>query len=330
MNNQGLIIVGAGWAGQTVASAILEKGEHGVVGFLDDKSLGSEVIISVNNEDVSIPILGVSSELMKVVTDKSASGVVIAVTHSREGHLLNEIVKCHEHGIPIHEMPEFYARLNKKIPVRHLNHHWIVPRLTEPTNDLYTFFHDATNYLISLVGLIFVCLPLFPIIALVIKLDSKGPVFFKQERVGLRGKTFLVMKFRTMRSDAEKDGAVWAKQQDDRITKVGSFLRKYRLDELPQFINVLKRDMGLIGPRPERPEFVQSLAEKIPFYNYRHLVRPGISGWAQVNYPYGNTVEDAVEKLQYDLYWIKNRSFWLDLKIVFKSIKVMLTGYGAV
>jgi lipopolysaccharide/colanic/teichoic acid biosynthesis glycosyltransferase len=172
-------------------------------------------------------------------------------------------------------------------------------------------------------------LPLGPFIALFIKLDSKGPLLYLQKRVGKNECIFSVIKFRTMYQNAENGQAVWAKEKDERVTRVGKILRKFRLDEITQFINVLKGDMALIGPRPERPEFVSMLSKEIPFYNYRHLVKPGITGWAQVNYSYGNSVEDALEKLQYDLYWIKNRSFWLDLKVILKSIKVVLTGFGA-
>lgn len=199
---------------------------------------------------------------------------------------------------------------------------------SETTGLGYVFFYNVINYLLCLVGCLS-ALPLFPIIAWLIRLDSKGSVLFKQRRVGIHGKTFVLLKFRTM-YETDESGAAWTVKNDARITRVGAWLRKYRLDELPQLINILKGDMALIGPRPEAAELAELFRKEIPFYEYRSLVKPGITGWAQVNH--GNTcsLEGAREKLQYDLYWIKNRSFWIDLKIIVKSIKVVLTGFGAV
>ena len=173
--------------------------------------------------------------------------------------------------------------------------------------------------ILGLVGLI-----LLPILAIIIKLDSKGPLIYKQKRVGLTGKVFKVYKLRTMRQDAEKDGqAVWAKKGDARVTKVGKFIRKTRLDEIPQFWNILMGNMSFVGPRPERPEFVDQLKEEILFYNERHLVKPGLTGWAQINYPYGASVEDAREKLSYDLFYIKNQSLAMDISIILKTINTI-------
>jgi exopolysaccharide biosynthesis polyprenyl glycosylphosphotransferase len=168
-----------------------------------------------------------------------------------------------------------------------------------------------------------------PLIALAVRLDSPGPVFFRQERVGKGEQPFTLIKFRTMRNDAEKNGAVWACKDDPRVTKVGHILRKTRLDEIPQLFNVLKGDMSFVGPRPERPEFVETLKEKIPYYSKRHFVKPGVTGWAQVRYPYGASVEDSLEKLRYDLYYIKNFSIFLDILIILETIKVVLFGRGA-
>jgi exopolysaccharide biosynthesis polyprenyl glycosylphosphotransferase len=178
--------------------------------------------------------------------------------------------------------------------------------------------------------LLLVILPVIPLVILAIKLDSRGPVLYRQRRVGLGGKVFYCFKFRTMRQDAEADtGATWATDDDPRITKVGKFLRASRLDEIPQLWCVLRGDMGFVGPRPERPEFVEWLAKQIPFYAVRSAVRPGITGWAQIRYKYGNTAEDAKEKLQYDLYYIKNMSIGLDIMIMFQTIKIVLLGRGA-
>ena len=184
------------------------------------------------------------------------------------------------------------------------------------------------DVILSLMGII-LFLPFAPIIAVMIKLDSPGPVLFKQLRVGVGEKTFHLYKFRTMRQDAEKNsGAVWATEDDPRITRVGRFLRKSRLDEVPQLFNVLRGDMSFVGPRPERPEFVNKLNERVPYYATRHTVKPGVTGWAQVKYPYGASEEDALDKLRYDLFYIKNYSLLLDLVIILETVKVVLFGRG--
>jgi len=185
------------------------------------------------------------------------------------------------------------------------------------------------NFLAALFGLL-LSLPLLPFVILAVKLDSSGPVLYRQQRVGRQGVIFSCYKFRSMRQDAEADtGATWALDNDPRITRVGKFLRASRLDEIPQLWCVLKGDMNFVGPRPERPEFVEWLSKQIPYYGVRHVVRPGITGWAQVQYKYGNTAEDAREKLQYDLFYIKNASLGLDILIMFQTIKIVLLGRGA-
>jgi len=184
---------------------------------------------------------------------------------------------------------------------------------------------DIASSALSLV----LSLPLCLFVALAIKLDSSGPVFYRQDRVGQDGKTFTMLKFRSMRNDAEENGPKWAAINDDRITRVGRFIRKYRLDEIPQMINVLKGDMSFIGPRPERPIFVDKFAKEIPYYPQRHVVKPGISGWAQIRYPYGASKEDALEKLKYDLYYIRHFSIFFDISIILETGKVVLLGKGS-
>jgi exopolysaccharide biosynthesis polyprenyl glycosylphosphotransferase len=171
--------------------------------------------------------------------------------------------------------------------------------------------------------------PLLLLIALAIVLESGTPVLFRQERVGLHGRTFSILKFRSMKNDAEEGGAVWATHGDARITRVGKILRRYRLDELPQMVNILRGDMSVVGPRPERPEFVGMLGEQIPFYHERHTVRPGLTGWAQIKYQYGSSVEDAKTKLEYELFYIKHLSLFLDLLIVFQTVQVVFAGKGS-
>jgi exopolysaccharide biosynthesis polyprenyl glycosylphosphotransferase len=181
----------------------------------------------------------------------------------------------------------------------------------------------------GVVGLL-VSLPVMLLVMLAIRLDSKGPAIFRQTRVGLRGKCFELLKFRSMRADAEaRNGAQWASQQDPRVTRVGRFLRKYRLDELPQFVNVIRGDMSFVGPRPERPVFVDQLRKEISYYDERHTVRPGLTGWAQVQYRYGSSVQDAIRKLEYDLFYLKNMSVMFDCAIIFKTIGIVLTGSGS-
>ncbi|HEX6730665.1 MAG TPA: sugar transferase, partial [Pyrinomonadaceae bacterium] len=186
----------------------------------------------------------------------------------------------------------------------------------------------AVHRAVALIGGV-LSLPIVILTAILIKLDSKGPIFYKQERVGRNGRVFVLAKFRSMRVDAEQDGPVWATKGDDRTTRVGRILRKSRVDEIPQFWNILKGEMNFVGPRPERPHFVAQLAEEIPFYEQRHLIAPGLTGWAQIKYSYGASTEDARQKLQYDLFYIKNQSLILDAIIMFETIKIILFGRGA-
>jgi len=186
------------------------------------------------------------------------------------------------------------------------------------------------DYFISAILLVFVFIPLWPLIALAIKLDSKGSIYFYQKRFGLNGRRFTLLKFRTMTEKARKEGAAWTTKDDVRVTRVGKILRKYRIDELPQLINVFRGEMALVGPRPEAIELVALFKREIPFYEYRYLVKPGLTGWAQVNYINTSSIDGALEKLQYDLYWIKNCSLWLHFRVLLRSVRVVLTGYGSV
>ncbi len=325
-----MIIVGAGWSGITLAKAIIDSKEtsYEILGFLDDQKVGQSIEILGERQQQTLKVLDKSDVLTQKFHELGADVVVIAITHEKSAMLLQEIVSCHEQNIPILKMADVYSQVTGKLPVRHMNKQWRLVGLSDNPKRRHLIMCNLLNYVLGFIGFL-IFLMILPIMALLIKITSKGPVFYKQSRVGLNSKNFYVIKFRTMRTDAEKDGAVWAKKNDDRVTKVGNFMRKTRIDELPQFINILKGEMALIGPRPERPEFVTDLKKSIPFYDFRHLVRPGLTGWAQVSYPYGASVEDALEKLQYDLYWIKERSFWFDLKITIRTVTVMLTGFGS-
>jgi len=209
-----------------------------------------------------------------------------------------------------------------------INQEWFLEKLTEGTKRPYEFVKRLFDIIFSVIfGVI--SLVIFPIIALAIKINSRGPLLYRQKRVGQYGKEFEIIKFRTMNEDAEKEsGAVWAKEDDPRVTVLGKFLRKTRIDELPQLWNILKGEMSLIGPRAERPEFDEKLKKKIPFYEERYLIRPGLSGWAQIQYRYGASVKDAHEKLQYDLFYIKNRSLALDLSIALKTTNIVFRQAG--
>jgi sugar transferase (PEP-CTERM system associated) len=232
-------------------------------------------------------------------------------------------------GVQVQDGNDVYESITGKVPIESIRLSWLLFAPGSHASRLFLFYKRLVSVVISIIGLL-ITLPLLPFVALAIRLSSRGHVLYSQCRVGRDGVVFRCYKFRTMRSDAEADtGPTWAKDDDPRITRVGKFLRKTRIDEIPQLWNVLRGDMSLVGPRPERPEFVEGLNQEIPYYHLRHSVRPGITGWAQILYKYGSTVEDAKEKLRYDLYYIKNASVGLDLLILVHTIKIVLLGRGA-
>ena len=230
--------------------------------------------------------------------------------------------------VSIEECTSFFERITGKVHVDMLRPSWLIFAGRRRDSPVKTVFREMMHRLLALLGLVF-SLPFSILAAILIKIESRGPIFYKQERVGKSGKPFNVIKFRSMRTDAEKDGKpIWAVTNDERITRIGKVIRATRIDEIPQFWNILKGDMNFVGPRPERPHFVKQLATEIPYYDHRHLVAPGLTGWAQIKYPYGASVADAIQKLQYDLYYIKNQSLTLDLVIVFETVKTVLFGKG--
>jgi exopolysaccharide biosynthesis polyprenyl glycosylphosphotransferase len=241
---------------------------------------------------------------------------------------VDQLLKLRLQGrVAIEEGTSLYERLTGKVGVEMLRPSWIIFSGNSRRGATWLFARRALNIVAALLGLL-VGLPLGILAAIAIKLDSPGPVFYRQERVGKNGRIFRIIKFRSMRENAETGGPVWSTENDQRITRVGRVMRKTRIDELPQFINILRGEMGLVGPRAERSFFVEQLTREIPFYSQRHLVEPGLTGWAQVMYGYGSSVEDALQKLQYDLYYIKNVSFWFDLWVILKSIRIVLFGRG--
>jgi sugar transferase (PEP-CTERM system associated) len=267
--------------------------------------------------------------LLKSVRQNRVHRVIVAMPERREKLPVNELLELRQERVKVEEATNWLERISGKIEVEYLNPSWLIFADGFRFTDFFRLLRRMLNFSVALVGLV-LALPLLPFIWLAVKVSSPGPVLYRQKRVGRHGRIFYCYKFRTMRQDAEADtGATWATDDDPRITRVGKFLRTTRLDEIPQLWCVIKGDMHFVGPRPERPEFVESLIKEIPFYGVRHMVRPGITGWAQVKYRYGNTVEDALEKLQYDLFYIKNASLGLDLLIWFQTVKIVLLGRGA-
>ncbi|GAC1644375.1 MAG: TIGR03013 family PEP-CTERM/XrtA system glycosyltransferase [Acidobacteriaceae bacterium] len=271
-----------------------------------------------------------ANELIALKTASPRVDRVIIAMQDRRGRMpVRELLDLRLAGIKVEDATTLLERVQGKIQLEGLYPSALIFSEGFRIRTSLLLARRIVSITIATIGLI-CALPLIPLVALAVRLSSPGPIFFRQQRVGLRGETFNVFKFRTMRADAEaKTGAVWATKTDPRVTKVGAFLRKTRLDEIPQLWNVLRGDMGFVGPRPERPEFVQWLTEQIPYYNLRHIIRPGLTGWAQVRYQYGATLDETKQKLEYDLYYIKHMSISLDLLIVFETIKTIVLRKGA-
>jgi sugar transferase (PEP-CTERM system associated) len=272
--------------------------------------------------------LGSLDNLRDVCRDEGISRILVALRERRNKVPVDRLLECRMDGVLIEEREAMYERLTGKLAVESMRPSYLIYGRGFGKHPLTMALKRVIDILAALIGLV-LTLPLSLLIALLVKTTSKGPVFFMQERVGEEGKHFRVVKFRTMRTDAEKDGPQWAQKNDSRVTGIGRILRRSRLDEIPQFLNVLAGSMSFVGPRPERQHFVDTLKRDIPFYMLRHTVKPGLTGWAQVRHPYGASTEDAQEKLRYDLYYIKNMSLLFDLNIMFRTIAVILRGSGA-
>lgn len=267
---------------------------------------------------------------VQFVSDNRIDEIVIALDDRRLSMPLEDLLDCKSLGVKVLDLLSFYEREQGLILLDSLTISWFIFSDGFDFNGMKTYSKRALDLVASL-SLLAVAWPfmLLTMIAILIESGLKAPILYKQIRVGEKGQPFPVMKFRSMRTDAEKDGAQWATENDERITRVGQFIRKCRIDELPQIFNVLKGDMSFVGPRPERPEFVEGFEERIPFYAERHRVKPGITGWAQLCYPYGANEEDTINKLSYDLYYVKNISLFLDLSIILGTVEVILWGRGA-
>jgi sugar transferase (PEP-CTERM system associated) len=318
---QRVLVLGVGPLAEVIEKTIqLSQGNYVLAGFVQPAT----DIVTVPPER----IVGSVDQISGLVRQQRASQVVVAVTERRGVLPVKDLLICKLSGVDVLDSPSFYEKLSGKLLIENIQPSWFIYSNGFRITVFKRFYKRLLDICFSLFGIL-LALPLLPLIALLVKLDSPGPALFRQIRVGERGREFEILKFRTMRRDAESGtGAVWSQQNDPRITRIGGFLRKTRLDEIPQLFNVLKGDMSFIGPRPERPEFIQQLSERIPYYNKRHFVRPGLTGWAQICYPYGASEKDALEKLRYDLYYIKNYSILLDLFIVLETIKVVLYGRG--
>jgi exopolysaccharide biosynthesis polyprenyl glycosylphosphotransferase len=318
------IVLGTGEAGHALVQVIHRQMPHyTITGFVSDTE-------TTDTELDGTPILGHYRDLSRLIRQSGVTEIILAVPRDLSPDMLTTLMHCYEQGITIKPMNLLYEDLTGRVPVQHSRRWWFpVPTwssATSPTlRDGFKRMLDIVAALVGMVGLVI----LFPFVALAIYLNDPGPIFYRQERTGRRGQSFYLLKFRSMITDAEKYGkAVWATQDDPRITRVGKFLRLTRIDELPQIWNVLKGDMSIVGPRPERPVFIAQLQEEIPFYRMRLSVKPGLTGWAQINYRYGSTVEDAIKKLEYDLYYIKHQSLLLDVLIILRTIKVVLLFRG--
>jgi exopolysaccharide biosynthesis polyprenyl glycosylphosphotransferase len=321
-----LLILGAGQAGRSLFSTIAlhYSAQYEVVGFIDDdpRKQGGAI--------VGVPVLGNHRDLERIAWANHADEIALAISTRLPDAMLQTLMSCHEQGLTITPMPLIYERLTGRVAVEHIGSQWYVALPIQPRPAATAL--AAIKRALDIVGgllLGLLLLLLTPLIALAIRLDSPGPILYRQERLGRHGRVFQVYKFRSMVDDAEGDGeARWAAEGDQRITRVGALLRRTRLDELPQALNVLRGEMSLVGPRPERPQFVEQLHSQIPFYRTRLAVKPGLTGWAQINYGYGGSTSDALVKLQYDLYYLKHQSPWFDLLILARTIAVVLRMQG--
>jgi sugar transferase (PEP-CTERM system associated) len=318
-----VLVVGTGPVAKVIAElGPLSARPFRIIGFLDDDPGAADSVPAGH------ALLGKTKDLSAIVEETRPDVIVVAQV-DRRGHFpAKSLLDCRLRGIAVEDWPAFYEKATGKILVTSLRPSWLIFAdgfVKTPRTEIVKRLFDVT---LALAGLL-AAAPVMALVAIAIKLETPGPVLYRQPRLGQNGCAFILNKFRSMRRDAEKNtGPVWAQQRDPRITRVGTFLRQTRLDELPQLFNVLVGHMSFIGPRPERPEFVQTLQKQIPFYMERLSVKPGITGWAQVKYRYGASVEDALEKLQYDLYYIKNLSLFLDLLILLNTIQVVLFARG--
>ena len=319
-----ILIVGSGNLAVEVARQVLNRPDAGyrIVGFVgtDSELLGKSLI--------NPRVIGLTDDLESIVKTEGIDRIVVAMGERRGQLPTDRLLKLGLGGdVSIEEGATFYERVTGRVSLEMIRPSWLIFTGRGRQAKLAAVTRNAVHRFVALIALVF-SLPIVLLTAILIKLDSPGGVFYKQERVGENGRSFVLTKFRSMRVDAETDGPVWASKRDERTTRVGRIIRKIRVDEIPQFWNILRGEMSFVGPRPERPHFVAQLAREIPYYEQRHLIAPGLTGWAQIKYPYGASIEDSRQKLQYDLFYIKNHSLLLDAIIMFETIKIILFGRG--
>jgi sugar transferase (PEP-CTERM system associated) len=311
-------VLGNGHRAQSVISLIRSRTDAGM-----------EIVDGDEMGEFATELERFAADLRAFSTQKPPIDRVIVAMENRRGAMpVRELLDLRLRGVVIEDANLLTERLLGKLALDGLNPSALIFTHGFNVKATQQILRRIVSFSISFIALV-ICLPIIPVLMLAVRLSSPGPIFFRQTRVGLRGKPFEVVKFRTMRQDAEKNGAQWAKKNDSRVTGLGRFMRKTRLDEIPQLWNVLKGEMGFVGPRPERPEFVDWLNSEIPFYELRHIIRPGLTGWAQVRYGYGSTLEETKHKLEYDLYYVKHMSVGLDLLVVFETVKTILLRRGA-
>jgi sugar transferase (PEP-CTERM system associated) len=320
-----LLIIGTNPAAITLARELYNRRELGVeiTGFITDNAA-----TPIGTPMVNPGVIGGIEDIPELVRTRGVDRVVVSLVDARGRLPMDKLLDMKLAGVTFDHLASVYEEYTGKIAVENLRPSWLIFSSGFRKSVLVTASKRSLDMVVAVIGFA-VTTPLMLLSALLIKLTSPGPLLYHQIRVGQNNKLFTIHKFRSMRVDAEKHtGAVWAQKNDTRITPIGRFLRKTRLDELPQLWNVIKGDMSLVGPRPERPEFVEELTKQIPFYGQRHAVKPGVTGWAQVSYTYGASVEDALEKLQYDLFYIKHLNLALDLFIIFKTAKTVVLRKG--
>lgn len=320
-----VLIIGTDWGAEAMIQAIQTHARRiydirGIIGTAQD----------VGRVVCDVPVIGTGNDLMNFVLRDRISEIIFISAPDMTHEVFQGLMTAYERGVVLTPMPLLYERLTGRVPVEHVNANWamVLPIGGSSIFTAYNVFQWVMNKSLSLVGTV-VFLVLLPFLAFIIRLETPGNILFRQKRLGINGREFEILKFRTMIQNAEAStGPVFSREGDPRITRVGRFMRKTRLDELPQVLNILRGDMSIVGPRPERPEHVARLMEKIPFYRTRMVVRPGLTGWAQVQYTYGSTDEDALVKLEYDLYYIRHKSVFLDLNIVIRTIGKVLRMSG--
>jgi len=326
-----VLIIGAGRSGKKICRVLNKRAKmvYQVLGFIDDDPQKTGELISIKQTDsgkklknpIKFPVLGSSGQLLDIVSQQDVAIIILAVTDEVRGELYQVLSDTIQKGVQIISMPLLYEQITGKVPIDHVGQQWsaALPLDHQGLTRIWQVNKRVFDLFWVFFGLIFLAAA-FPLIAAAIYLDSPGPILYTQKRLGLYGIPFNMFKFRSMIPGAESGKAVWADINDPRITRVGKFLRKMHLDEFPQFINIIKGEMSVVGPRPERPQIVEQLSEEIPFFRVRHAVKPGMAGWGLIHHGYGASVQDTVMKLQYDLYYIKHQSLWLDLYILSRTL----------